>query len=231
MDVLHGAKASGPLSGEVILITAGPTREPIDPVRFIGNRSSGKMGFALAEEAMRMGARVILISGPVAIPPPEGAETIRIETADEMRRAVALKMDEASIIIKAAAVADYRPKQVQVKKIKRREDLTLELEATADILVEMAKKRAQQLIVGFAAETDDALENARTKLKKKSLNAIVVNDVSQPGIGFDSDSNAVTVITATEEISLAKASKRDIARSILTLVAALKQKQRTGAVQ
>jgi phosphopantothenoylcysteine decarboxylase/phosphopantothenate--cysteine ligase len=215
MDALHSAKTSGPLEGETVLITAGPTREPIDPVRFIGNRSSGKMGFALAEEAMRMGARVIVVSGPVAIPPPAGAEIIRVETAEEMHRAVMLKMDEASIVIKAAAVADYRPKQVQVKKIKRREDLTLELEATADILVDMARKRSRQLIIGFAAETDNAIENGRKKLQSKSLDAIVVNDVSKLGIGFDSERNAVTIITPNETIQLAEADKHEIARGIL----------------
>ncbi|MBI2682175.1 MAG: bifunctional phosphopantothenoylcysteine decarboxylase/phosphopantothenate--cysteine ligase CoaBC [Acidobacteriales bacterium] len=222
METLEGARD---LAGETVLVTAGPTREPIDPVRFIGNRSSGKMGYAIAEAAQRLGARVILISGPTALTPPGKVEFVGVETAEQMRSAVLARMDEATIIIKTAAVADYRPKQVVVQKIKRKGEMNLELEATMDILAEIAKKRAQQIMIGFAAETENVVENARGKLDRKSLDAIVVNDVSQPGIGFDSDRNKVTVLTRDEQIELAEAPKSTIARQILKFVATLKHKR------
>jgi phosphopantothenoylcysteine decarboxylase / phosphopantothenate---cysteine ligase len=214
-------------AGETMLITAGPTREPVDPVRFLGNRSSGKMGYALAEAALRRGAKVIVVSGPVAIEPPAGAELVSVETAEQMRDAVLARAPGASIIIAAAAVSDFRLRSVAQQKIKRNGPMTLDLEATPDILAELAtRRRAEQLLVGFAAETQNAVENGRLKLRKKGLDAIVVNDVSKPGIGFDSDRNEVTILTADDDVSLPETSKSKIAHRILDVV--LKLKTRSG---
>jgi phosphopantothenoylcysteine decarboxylase/phosphopantothenate--cysteine ligase len=210
-------------AGETVLITAGPTREPVDPVRFLGNRSSGKMGYALAEAALRRGAKVIVVSGPVALEPPAGAELVSVETAEEMRNAVLARAPGASIIIAAAAVSDFRLRSVAQQKIKRNGPMTLDLEATPDILAELAtRRRAEQLLVGFAAETQNAVENGRLKLRKKGLDAIVVNDVSKPGIGFDSDRNEVTILTPDSEVSLPETSKSKIAHRILDVVLKLK---------
>jgi len=215
------------LAGETVLITAGPTREPVDPVRFLGNRSSGKMGYALAEAAQRRGARVVLVSGPVALEAPAGVELVRIETAEQMRSAVVSQAAEVSIIIAAAAVADFRVRNVAEQKIKRNGAISLELEPTADILQELsANRRPEQVLVGFAAETKDAVENGRAKLKRKNLDAIVINDVSRRDIGFDSDRNEVTIITADEKIEVPEDSKSKIAQRILD--AALKLKTKTG---
>ena len=215
------------LAGETVLITAGPTREPVDPVRFLGNRSSGKMGYALAEAAQRRGARVVLVSGPVALEAPAGVELVRIETAEQMRSAVVSRAAEVSIIIAAAAVADFRVRNVAEQKIKRNGAISLELEPTADILQELsANRRPEQVLVGFAAETKDAVENGRAKLKRKNLDAIVINDVSRRDIGFDSDRNEVTIITADEKIEVPEDSKSKIAQRILD--AALKLKTKTG---
>lgn len=229
MDVLHGvnakkktAVASAELAGETILITAGPTREPIDPVRFIGNRSSGKMGYALAEQALKMGARVILVSGPVALKAPDGAEVLPVETAEQMRAAVMARLDKATIVIKAAAVADFRVKNLSEQKLKRKGPMSLDLEPNADIAAEIGAKRKGQLLIGFAAETENALENARKKLASKGFDAIVLNDVSKPGIGFDSDRNAVTIVTQNETIELAEARKSQIADEILKFAAKMK---------
>lgn len=210
-------------AGETVLITAGPTREPVDPVRFLGNRSSGKMGYALAEAALRRGAKVIVVSGPVALEPPAGVELVSVETAEEMRNAVLARAPGASIIIAAAAVSDFRLRSVAQQKIKRNGPMTLDLEATPDILAELAtRRRAEQLLVGFAAETQNAVENGRLKLRKKGLDAIVVNDVSKPGIGFDSDRNEVTILTPDSEVSLPETSKSKIAHRILDVVLKLK---------
>ena len=211
------------LAGETVLITAGPTREPIDPVRFLGNRSSGKMGYALAEAASRRGAKVVLVSGPVSVEAPEGVEVVGVETAEQMRNAAIARSSEASIIIAAAAVADFRLKQVAEQKIKRNGAITLELEPTSDILAELGnRRRAGQLLVGFAAETENAVENGRNKLRKKGLDAIVVNDVSKSGIGFDSDRNQVTIITADNQVEIPEDSKLKIAHRILDAVLKLK---------
>lgn len=225
MDALNAAKTQGELSGETVLITAGPTREPIDPVRYIGNRSSGKMGYALAEAALKLGANVILVSGPTALKAPKGAEMISVQTAEEMRIVVMERLESASIVIKAAAVADYRPKQALAQKIKRKGAISVELEPTADIVAEIARLRKEQIIVGFAAETEDVMANARKKLAAKSLDAIVVNDVSKPNIGFDSDRNAVTILTADDAIQVPEASKQQVAQAILKFVASLKQRR------
>jgi phosphopantothenoylcysteine decarboxylase/phosphopantothenate--cysteine ligase len=216
--VLEALGAGQELAGEIVLVTAGPTREPIDPVRYIGNRSSGKMGYAIAEAAIRRGARVILVSGPTNLKPPSAAELINVQTAQQMRDAVLARAAEASIIMKAAAVADYRPKNAAEQKIKRQAgaSLALELEGTNDILAELGKRKSgKQVLIGFAAETQNVLENARKKLLSKSLDAIVVNDVSQPGIGFDSERNAVTIITQHEVIDVPESSKWDVAQRVI----------------
>jgi phosphopantothenoylcysteine decarboxylase/phosphopantothenate--cysteine ligase len=211
------------LTGETVLITAGPTREPVDPVRFLGNRSSGKMGYALAEAAARRGAKVIVVSGPVALEPPADTEMVQVETAEEMRNAVMSRVADATVVIAAAAVADFRLKNVSEQKIKRNGAMTLELEPTPDILAEIAaKRRAGQILVGFAAETQNVLENGRAKLRKKNLDGIVVNDVSKSGIGFDSERNQVTIITADDEIAIPEDSKLKIAHRILDSVLKLK---------
>jgi len=220
---LEALGASQDLSGETVLITAGPTREKIDPVRYLSNRSSGRMGYAMAEAALRRGARVLLITGPTMLTPPRAAEVVEVESADEMRRAVLERLPEATIVIKTAAVADYRPKSVHPQKIKRAGALTLELEPTADILSEIARRKGSQIVIGFAAETENVREHARKKLTSKSLDAIVVNDVSQKGIGFDSERNAVTILTADEAIDVPENSKWEIAHRVLDQVVRLRQ--------
>jgi len=220
---LEALGATPDLTGETVLITAGPTRERIDPVRYLSNRSSGRMGYAIAEAALRRGARVLLITGPTMLVAPVAAEVVEVESAEEMRRAVLERLPQATIVIKTAAVADYRPKTVQPQKIKRTGPLTLELEPTADILAEIARHKGSQIVIGFAAETENAREHARKKLTSKSLDAIVVNDVSRQGIGFDSDRNAVTIITEDEAIDVPENSKWEIAHRVLDQVVRLRQ--------
>jgi phosphopantothenoylcysteine decarboxylase/phosphopantothenate--cysteine ligase len=204
------------LDSETVLITAGPTQEPLDPVRYLSNRSSGKMGYALAEAAAARGARVILVSGPVSLPPPAGVELIPVRTAVEMRKAVLDHLEQATIIIKAAAVADYHranPPQQKVKKTAAR--MSLELDPTPDILAEAGRKKGDRLLVGFAAETENLIEEARRKLQSKNCDMIVANLVAQPGIGFESDENEVTLVLSTgETIPVARASKASIAQRI-----------------
>ena len=221
------------LAGETVLITAGPTHEPIDPVRYLGNCSSGKMGYALAEAALRRGAKVVLVSGPTSLQPPSAAETIFVETAQQMRTAVLDRWEQASFIIMAAAVADYHATNVSLGKIKRKAALELQLEPNADILADLGSLRhatgkRSPLLIGFAAETENLLENARSKLSKKRVDAIVVNDVTRPGIGFDSDRNEVTIITQSEVISVPEAGKLEIAQKILE--AALRLRQQPASV-
>src|SRR5215468_8259119 len=220
--VLEALGASQDLAGETVLVTAGPTREPIDPVRYIGNRSSGKMGYAVAEAALRRGAKVILISGPTVLKPPSAAEFVQVQTADEMRDAAMAALDRATIVIKTAAVADFTARHASDQKIKRKGPITLELEPTPDILAAIAAGKGQRIVVGFAAETQDTLENARKKLESKSLDAIVVNDVSQPGIGFDSERNAVTILTRAGAESVPETSKWEVAHRVLDAVVKLK---------
>jgi phosphopantothenoylcysteine decarboxylase/phosphopantothenate--cysteine ligase len=207
------------LNGERILITAGATREPIDPVRFISNRSSGRMGFALAEAARRRGAHVVVVAGVTNVEPTAGVELIRVTSAEEMRKAVLDQIESATAFMAAAAVADYRPTQPASAKIKKSEStLSLELERTPDILREVVQvKRAGQLIVGFAAETNDLLSNARAKMTSKNLDMIIANDVSGDGIGFDSENNAVTILVrdGSESIGLGVMSKTEIADRII----------------
>ncbi len=222
---LEALGASQELAGETVLITAGPTREKIDPVRYLTNRSSGRMGYALAEAALRRGARVLLVSGPTALTPPGAAEVTRVESAEEMRQAVLRLLPQATIVIKTAAVADYRPKSAASQKIKRTGPMSLELEPTADILSEVARHKQSQIVVGFAAETQNALENARKKLATKSLDAIVVNDVSREGVGFDSDRNAVTIITQHEVVEVPETTKWEVAQRVLDQVVRLRERK------
>jgi phosphopantothenoylcysteine decarboxylase / phosphopantothenate---cysteine ligase len=221
--------ASQDLAGETVLVTAGPTREKIDPVRYVSNRSSGRMGYALAEAALRRGARVLLVSGPTALKPPGGAEATQVESTEEMRAAVLRLFPETTIVIKTAAVADYRPKNVASQKVKRLKSLTIDLEPTADILVELTKQRKSQIIIGFAAETENVLENARGKLISKSLDAVVANDVSREGVGFDSERNKVTIITADEIVDVPETTKWEVAQRVLDEVVRLKRRRRTLA--
>jgi phosphopantothenoylcysteine decarboxylase/phosphopantothenate--cysteine ligase len=215
------------LAGETVLVTAGGTREALDPVRFLGNRSSGKMGYALAEAAERRGARVILVTAPTALRPPANVEIVPVTTTEEMRAAVLGRMDQASIVIKAAAVADYRPLKQAEQKLKRSGPLTIDLEPTEDILAEaVARRHAGQLIIGFAAETQDPVAHARAKLLRKGADAIVLNDVSREGIGFDSDRNAVTFLTRSTALELPEMAKRDLADRILEEILALRRPQK-----
>jgi phosphopantothenoylcysteine decarboxylase/phosphopantothenate--cysteine ligase len=220
--VLKALHAEQDLAGETVLVTAGGTREPIDPVRYIGNRSSGKMGYALAEAALRRGAKVVLISGPTALKPPAAAETIQVQTAAQMRDAVNAHFDVATIVIKAAAVADFTVRRAADDKIKRKGPLILELEPTTDILAEIGAKKGSRIVVGFAAETNDVIANARKKLESKSLDAIVLNDVSQPGIGFDSERNAVSILTHAGTETVPETSKWEVAHRVLDAVMKLK---------
>ena len=211
------------LAGEVVLVTAGGTREAIDPVRFVGNRSSGKMGYALAEAAQNRGAKVVLVSGPTALRVPARCELVPVTTADEMKEAVLSRLNEFTLVIKAAAVADYRPLAVSEQKLKRSGPLTIELSPTEDILAEVVRRRRpSQIIVGFAAETHDELENARAKLLKKGADAIVLNNVAGRGVGIDADENAATFLTLTKSVEMPQMSKRELADRILDEIAALR---------
>src|ERR1700736_4839633 len=228
--VMEALGASQDLSGETVLITAGPTREKIDPVRYLTNRSSGRMGYALAEAALRRGARVLLVSGPTALTPPGAAEVTRVESAEEMREAALKLLPMATVVIKTAAVSDYRPKTAAGQKIKRKGAMTLELEATADILKEITLRKTSQIVIGFAAETENVLENARQKLAAKHLDAIVVNDVSREGVGFDSERNAVTIITHHEVIEVPETTKWEVAQRVLDQIVHMR-KQRSAPVK
>jgi phosphopantothenoylcysteine decarboxylase/phosphopantothenate--cysteine ligase len=232
--VMEALGASQDFAGETLLVTAGPTREKIDPVRYLTNRSSGRMGYALAEAALRRGARVLLVSGPTSLEPPGAAEVKRVESAEEMRQAVLELLPEATIVIKTAAVSDYRPKSAASQKIKRIGTVSLELEPTVDILAEVARHKKSpverpQIVVGFAAETENVLENARKKLASKSLDAIVVNDVSQAGIGFDSERNAVTIITHDEVVEVPETTKWEVAQRVLDQIVRLRKPQNVPA--
>ena len=225
--VMEALGASQDLSAETVLITAGPTREKIDPVRYLTNRSSGRMGYALAEAALRRGARVLLVSGPTSLTPPGAAEVTRVESTEEMRDAVLKLLPQASVVIKTAAVSDYRPKAAAGQKIKRKGPMILELEATPDILKELSLNKGAQIVVGFAAETENVLENARQKLVSKNLDAIVVNDVSREGVGFDSDRNAVTIISRDEIVEVPETTKWEVAQRVLDQVVRLRQNRKS----
>jgi len=222
--VMEALSAWQDLAGETVLVTEGPTREKIDPVRYLTNRSSGRMGYAIAEAALRRGARVLLVSGPAAIAAPDAAEVTRVETAEEMLAAVLKLLPQSTVVIKTAAVADFRPKTVAAQKIKRKGEMTLELEPTVDILAEVVRRKTFQVVVGFAAETENVLENARKKLASKSLDAIVVNDVSRDGVGFNSDHNAVTIISPSEVVEVPETSKWEVAQRVLDQVVRLRKR-------
>jgi phosphopantothenoylcysteine decarboxylase/phosphopantothenate--cysteine ligase len=211
------------LEGETVLITAGPTQEPLDPVRYITNRSSGKMGYALAAAAKSRGARVILISGPVNIPEPAGMELMHVRTAVEMRDAVMQRLDEASIIVKSAAVADYHRADVPTQKQKKTATrLSIDLDPTPDILAECGRNKGDRLLIGFAAETESLIEFARKKLIGKNCDMVVANLVSKVGTGFDADDNEVTLVLRDETIDVPKASKSAIAQRIFDEVVRLR---------
>ena len=219
-------KGSQDLAGERLLITVGATREEIDPVRFISNRSSGRMGFALAEAALRRGGEVTIVAGTTSVNPPAGVRVVRALSADEMSRAVEHEMANHSVFIGAAAIADYRPAQRAEQKIKKSEDqITLTLERTPDVLSQVAASRQNgMLVIGFAAETENVLENARDKLQRKNLDAIVANDVTREGSGFDSATNAITIITKdrNDAVELPLLSKREAADRILDVIVQLR---------
>ena len=213
--VLHG----GELRGEVVVVTAGPTEEPVDPVRVLTNRSSGRMGFALAEEAARRGAEVLLISGPVSLPTPYGVDRLDVRTTDDMRRAVHEAFERATVIIKAAAVSDYRAASPPGQKIKRekRDSLTIDLVRNPDIAAEVGAKKGARTVVAFAAETENVIENARAKLERKQATLVVANDVSRSDVGFEVDRNEVDIIGPGPEdhVHVPAGTKLEVARRIL----------------
>jgi phosphopantothenoylcysteine decarboxylase/phosphopantothenate--cysteine ligase len=211
------AEARHDLAGETVLVTAGPTCEDLDPVRFITNRSSGKMGYAVAEVAAQRGAKVILVSGPTALETPEGTERVDVRSAEEMLRAVKARFANATIAVFAAAVADYRPAAASTAKIKRtNEALTIRLEPNPDILATAAKEKGEQVVVGFAAETDHVAENARKKLDEKNADLMVANDVTAEGAGFDVDTNIVTIFSRDgRDMPLPRLTKAEVAKRIL----------------
>jgi phosphopantothenoylcysteine decarboxylase/phosphopantothenate--cysteine ligase len=211
------------LAGETVLVTAGGTREAIDPVRFIGNRSSGRMGYAVAEAARARGAKVVLISAATDLKAPAGCELVRVVSAEEMRAAVMERLGEASIVVMAAAVSDYRVREVAEQKMKREGPRVLELEPTEDILREIvARRRVGTLVIGFAAETENVLANGRAKLERKGVDAVVVNDVSCEGLGFESERNAGSFVTREGEVEFPAMSKAAMAERILDEVVGLR---------
>jgi phosphopantothenoylcysteine decarboxylase/phosphopantothenate--cysteine ligase len=205
------------LSGRMVLVTAGPTREELDPVRFLSNYSSGKMGYAIARAARARGARVVLVSGPVSLPEPAGVEMIRVVSAQDMYQAVMEKAGQADVIIKAAAVADFRPELRGAHKTKKgsAESMMVELRRNPDILAELGRQKGRRILVGFAAETQDLLKHAREKLTGKNLDMIVANDVTQEGAGFDSDTNIVRLLTADGKIEELPQMSKDVVAGIL----------------
>jgi len=229
--VLEALGVSRDLERETVLVTAGPTCEDIDPVRYITNRSSGKMGYALAEAARRRGARVILVSGPTALEPPSGVELVSVRTTEQMHRAVLDRAAEATIVVMAAAVADYRPTVQHSKKLKRGSGpSSLALEPTPDILAELARQKSERILVGFAAETNDVAANARKKLASKGADLIVANDVTQEGAGFGVETNIVSIFTRDgREISLPQLPKFDVANRVFDEVLQLRQLSRSDS--
>ncbi len=226
-EIFNAAQAllvSSELSGKTVLVTAGPTREELDPVRFLSNYSSGKMGYAIARAARNRGARVILVSGPVSLSDPAGVETVHVVSAQEMYRAVMEKAGQADVIIKAAAVADFRPVRRGEQKTKKGpvEAMTVELQRNPDILAELGRQKGSRILVGFAAETEELLKHAREKLAGKNLDLIVANDVTQVGAGFDGDTNIVRLLTADGKVEeLPQMSKDQVAGLLLDRITAL----------
>lgn len=216
---LAAARIGEQLAGKTVVVSAGPTREPIDPVRFVSNRSSGRMGYALAAAAARRGARVVLVSGPVDLPVPFGAERVSVRTGEEMRRAILEAREGAAAIFMAAAVCDWVAQAAPSKIKKSGEPLTLTFEEGPDILAELGRSRRGEILVGFAAETDRVLDHAREKLARKRVDFLVANDVSREGVGLESDRNAVTILDARGGArEVPEASKGEIAEAILDAV-------------
>lgn len=228
LETIKAALSPQDLAGERVLVTAGPTWEALDPVRFISNRSSGKMGFALARVAKRRGAQVTLVSGPTGLRPPPGVRFLQVESAAQMRDAVMENLEQATVVVKAAAVADYRPEEIRGDKIKKVQDsYLLSLTKTPDILAQVGEKKGDRILVGFAAETSDLLENARGKLARKNLDWIVANDVTKPGSGFATETNQVTIIGRDGTLEeLPQMSKEEVAWVILDKVAGTRRKGR-----
>lgn len=228
----ESAKATSQLdlTGETLLVTAGGTREAIDPVRFIGNRSSGRMGYAIAAAARARGANVMLISAPSELAPPEGCEVVRVVSSEDMRLAVMDRLDRASLVVMSAAVSDFRMRRVADQKMRRTGPRILELEPTEDILSEVvARRQPGTLVVGFAAETEHVIANGRTKLDRKGADAIVVNDVSSPTLGFDSERNAGTFITVQSEVDIPPMHKTAMADIILDQILVLRNEFARGS--
>lgn len=201
LEMARNLLTEKPLAGKKVVVSAGPTAEPLDPVRYVSNRSSGKMGFAMARAACRMGAQVTLVSGPTALPGPPFLTTVRVRTAEEMFSAVSRAAEDADVVVMCAAVADFKAKKSAPVKIKKEDfDYRLELSPTVDILETLGKKKGKRVLVGFAAETDDLARNAREKMRRKNLDAIVANDVSRADIGFESDDNEVRIFFPDGEI-------------------------------
>jgi phosphopantothenoylcysteine decarboxylase/phosphopantothenate--cysteine ligase len=225
LEILGRSRVVKDLAGERFLITVGATREEIDPVRFISNRSSGKMGFALAEAAVRRGAAVTVVSGVTTVDPPAGVRVVKALSAEEMLKAVASEAGKASVFIGAAAIADYRPAKRAEQKIKKtNESITLTLERTPDVLSQVAASRANgMLVVGFAAETENVVANAKEKLRSKKLDAIVANDVSRADSGFDMATNAITIITNNDSVELPVMAKGEAADRILDAIVRIRQ--------
>jgi phosphopantothenoylcysteine decarboxylase/phosphopantothenate--cysteine ligase len=224
------ALALGPkgLRGEVVLVTAGGTRERVDAVRYLGNRSSGKMGFAVASEAARRGAEVVLVAAPTALPTPAGVRRVEVESALEMREAVSAELSRASIVVKAAAVADFRPAAPAERKLKKEElpegeGLRLELERNPDILAEICREKGSRVVVGFAAESHDLVEAARRKLERKGCDLLVANDISKQASGFDADRNTVVFVWPGGEVEeLPSLPKAEVAAQLLDRVEKLR---------
>ena len=227
LEILRGAAKTSDLAGERFLITVGATREEIDPVRFISNRSSGRMGYALAEAAVKRGGEVTVVAGTTTVAPPAGVRVVQALSAEEMSQAVARERENASVFIGAAAIADYRPVQRADQKIKKSEDaITLTLERTPDVLSQVAAARTNgMLVIGFAAETENVVDNAREKLRRKKLDAIVANDVTRDDSGFDSSTNAITIITkdSEEPVQLPLMSKSEAADRILDVIVRIRK--------
>lgn len=222
------AKKDGDMVGLKVLVTAAGTREPIDPVRFVGNRSSGKMGYAIAQAAAQRGAEVLLVTGPSALAIPANVKGVKVETTNEMLEAVMEAYDKMDVVIKAAAVADYRPRDVADQKIKKKTDdaLTVVMDKNPDILKELGARKSHQVLVGFAAETQNLLDNAREKIVKKNLDMIVANDVTAAGAGFNTDTNIVKFLYPSGEVrSLEQMAKTEVANLLLDAVMELKVKK------